>query len=93
MPSGENDFDNKWRNQLINIVTRDREVDKVLRERLEKENICICQRHYRDDQISFSDTRSTPKPGELPGLNLHLMTIFIVYRCLKSTAVNHSILQ
>ena len=36
VPSGENDFDKKWRNQLINIVTRDREVDKVLRERIEK---------------------------------------------------------
>ena len=70
VPTGENSFDKQWREKLINVVTKDRTIDDALRERIKNKRIFICERHYRDDQISRSETRSTPKPGEIPELNL-----------------------
>ena len=42
---------NKWRSDLISVVTRDRVVDAVLRKQIEENRVHICERHFRQDQL------------------------------------------
>ena len=72
VPFGEDEFEKSWREKLINIVTRDRTIDDVLKERIKNKNIFICEKHYHLNQISKHETRSSVIPGELPTLNLPL---------------------
>ena len=69
VPSGDTEFDKRWRNQLVNIIIKDREIDAALRERIRSKILFICQRHFRVDQYRH-DTRCTLVPGQLPSLNL-----------------------
>ena len=70
LPSGEDEFETRWRNKLIAIITRDRAVDTDLRERIIKKKHYICQRHISSEQIITHESRTSLKPGELPTLNL-----------------------
>ena len=42
VPSGNNDFDVKWRDQLVAVVTKDRVIDASLRERIKNKKLFIC---------------------------------------------------
>ena len=70
VPSGEDEFETRWRNKLIAIITRDRAVDTDLRERINKKKLYICQRHLSSEQIITRESTTSLKPGELPTLNL-----------------------
>ena len=70
VPSGDSEWETKWREKLVAIVTRDRVVDSALKEKIANKRLFICQRHYHPDQINVNDTRSSVKPGEIPTLNL-----------------------
>ena len=50
IPSGDSECDTIWRNQLVDVITKDREIDSLLRERIKLRKLFICQRHYREDQ-------------------------------------------
>ena len=41
VPSGEDEFESRWRNKLIAIITRDGAVDTDLRERINKKKLYI----------------------------------------------------
>lgn len=72
VPGGNNEFDTAWRNKLVAIITKNRVVDKALKDRIEKKRVYICQRHYRTDQISCHESRTSVIPGEIPEMNLPL---------------------
>ena len=40
-----------WRKNIISVVTKDRVIDKALRERIMKKNIFVCEKHYSEDQL------------------------------------------
>ena len=40
-----------WRKSIISVVTKDRVIDKALRERIMKKNIFVCEKHYSEDQL------------------------------------------
>ena len=42
VPSGKTEFDAKWRNQLIAVITKDRLIDSSLRVQIRNSNLCIC---------------------------------------------------
>ena len=75
IPTGDTDFEKKWGEKVISIITRDRVVDAALRERINCRKLFICQRHYKEDQIRNHVTRKTVKPGEIPKLNLPTKSI------------------
>jgi len=54
VPRGDNEYNVNWRSKLINIVTKDRVVDKSLREQIKKKNISICERHFEGNQLRRS---------------------------------------
>ena len=59
VPSGTNEFESTWRDKLVAVVVRLREVDPALKEKIQKKRIFICQRHFRDDQIVHHRSRTT----------------------------------
>ena len=53
VPRGDDEFDKEWRNKLINIITKYRVVDASFRARIEKKNVAICEKHFRDEDKIF----------------------------------------
>ena len=51
LPAPKDEFHKKWREQLLNIVTRDRVVDAVLQKQIDKDSVHICERHFSPDQL------------------------------------------
>lgn len=51
LPSAKNELSKKWRAELINIVTRDRETDENMKRQIENNFLHICQRHFKDDDL------------------------------------------
>ena len=70
VPKPNNDVNKKWGDDLINAITKDREVDPDLKARIETRKLFICERHFSDDQFYVYDTRKKLKEGEIPKLNL-----------------------
>ena len=70
VPLPNNEVNKKWGSELINIITKDREVDASLKQRIETRKIFICEQHFSEDQYYKYDTRKSLKEGELPKLNL-----------------------
>ena len=69
VPSGD-DIERHWREKIVAIITRDREIDSNLRKIIKIRKLWVCQRYYHDNQINFHDSRRYPKPGEVPQLEL-----------------------
>ena len=51
VPEGDDEWSSNWRKSIISVVTKDRVIDKALRERIMKRNIFICEKHYSEDQL------------------------------------------
>ena len=79
LQTGDSEFDKNWRDKLLSVITRDREIDSALRERIRSKKMYICQRHYREDQLICHDTRKTVKPAEIPSLNLPLSKVSLLH--------------
>ena len=62
VPAPKTEFEKSWKDKLV-AVTKDREIDVPLRERIKSGRLFICQCHFTEDQILRHDTRVTLKPG------------------------------
>ena len=51
IPGGNDEFSSSWREKLVNIITKDRVIDKGLRNQIDKRKLHICEMHYTEDQI------------------------------------------
>ena len=51
VPRSEDEYSRNWRDKLIQIITRDRQVDKGLQRQIEQKNLFICERHFKQEQI------------------------------------------
>ena len=70
VPLPNNEFNKKWNRDLINIITKDRQVDEPLKKRIASCNLYICERHFSPEQIWKYPSRKVLKVGALPSLNL-----------------------
>ena len=43
----------KWRNDMINIITRDREIDSDLRRQIIEDRLHICEKHFQPDEMYY----------------------------------------
>ena len=41
----------QWRKDMLAIITRDRVLDKKFKEQIEKNNVYICEKHFRDEDF------------------------------------------
>ena len=41
----------EWRNELVNVITRDREIDQDLRRQIKDDRLHICEKHLNTDDM------------------------------------------
>lgn len=70
VPLPSNEVNKEWGRKLINVITKDREIDASLRQRIDTCKLFICERHFSSEQYYTYPTRKALKEGELPTLNL-----------------------
>ena len=70
LPASSNDFNKKWRGDLLNVIRKERVVDDILKRRIDADRLHICERHFSDYQFCFYATRKSLKEGAIPTLNL-----------------------
>ena len=70
VPLPKNEFSKKWNRDLINIITKDRQVDEPIKKRIASCNLYICERQFSPEQIWKYPSRKVLKDGALPSLNL-----------------------
>ena len=75
IPSATNESKAKWGSELINIVTRDRELDEALKKRISSNNLYICERHFSSDQIWDYGDKKPMKDVAIPHLNLPVKSV------------------
>ena len=51
VPGGDDEYNKRWREKLVNIVTKDRVVTPGLREQIQKRNIHICERNFEESKL------------------------------------------
>ena len=66
VPLANNEFNKKWRQDLINIILKYRQRDKSLNERIESHKLFIFEKHFTSDQIYVYPSRKSLKEGALP---------------------------
>ena len=52
VPQGDDEWSSNLRKSIISVVTKDRVIDKALRERIRKKNVFACEKHYSEDQLT-----------------------------------------
>ena len=70
VPAGEDEYNRKWREQLVHIITRDRTVDQGLKNQIERKNLFICELHFHESCLLRHEKKTTLIPKSLPTLNL-----------------------
>ena len=51
IPKKDDEWHRDWREKLVNIITKDREVDADLRSQIERKSLHICELYFTDDQV------------------------------------------
>ncbi|XP_065061651.1 uncharacterized protein LOC135688649 [Rhopilema esculentum] len=70
LPKAVDDETKRWRNEILNVITRDRVIDVGLREQIREDRVYICEQHFRPDQLYYYNNRKTLKEGAIPTVNL-----------------------
>ena len=47
LPKAVDDETKRWRNEILNVITRDRVIDVGLREQIREDRVYICEQHFR----------------------------------------------
>ena len=51
IPKKDDEWHRDGREKLVNIITKDREIDVDLRDKTERKSLHICERHFTEDQV------------------------------------------
>ena len=51
VPSAVDDFTNKWRSDILNVITRDRGVDLPLKKQIEENLVYVCKQHFLPEEL------------------------------------------
>lgn len=94
LPAGNDDFNKSWREKLVSIITKDREIDAGLRRQIDA--LHICELNYTEDCLIRNPNKTTRILGSLPTVNLPVKsftapktersTVSIEKRALASTS-------
>ncbi len=53
LPAPTNDHRKKWRRDLLNEITKSRVIDQAFKEKIEKDTVYICERHFQSVDIEI----------------------------------------
>ena len=103
VPTGNDEWSTKWRNKIVDVITRDRVVDKDLKRQIESRTLHTCELHYTEDMIIRNPIKTPRVPGAIPPINLPVKspppslvkvaersTVSIAKRLVSSTVTNNS---
>ena len=51
VPGGSDEFNTKWRKDIVGIILKTRTMDRALKGRIESNKLYDCARHFKEDQI------------------------------------------
>ena len=51
IPKASNVSQEEWRNELVNVITKDRKIDQDLRRQIKEDRLHICERHFNIDDM------------------------------------------
>ena len=51
IPSGKDEVSTKTREAWLNVITKDRVVDKSLRSQIDKGELYVCEKHFKPEEI------------------------------------------
>ena len=85
MPTGDDDYSRNWRDKIVNIITKDRIIDKSFKNQIEKRSLYTCELHYPEEQLIRNFTKTTRKPGAVPSINLPIKSISTTVAAERST--------
>ena len=70
IPSGDDDYNTKWREKLIHIITKDRVIDHALKKQITDRKLHVCEKHFPQSCVNYHATKTTLIPGSIPTLLL-----------------------
>ena len=53
LPSGKKPEHEKWRKDMLNIITKDRVIDAKFQEMIDKNNVFVCGLHFRKEDLLY----------------------------------------
>ena len=74
VPTGDDEYSKTWRERIVNIITKDRVIDKGLKNQIDKRTLFTCELHYPEEDLIRNESRTTRIPGVVPTLNLPVKT-------------------
>ena len=51
VPAPKSEFEKRWKDKLVVVITKDREVDVARRERIESGRLFICEKRWKDKLV------------------------------------------
>ena len=51
IPKKDDEWHRDWREKLVNIITKDREINADLRGQIKRKSLYICELHFTEDQL------------------------------------------
>ena len=51
IPKASNVTQEEWRNEMVSVITRDREIDQDLRRKIKEDRLHICEKHFNKDDM------------------------------------------
>ena len=55
IPKTSNISQEEWRNELVNVITRDREINQDLRRQIKEDRLHICERHFNAGDMYYCE--------------------------------------
>lgn len=51
IPVKDDEYHSNWRNNVLAVIKRVREVDPLFKKQIDNRNVYICEKHYTDDKL------------------------------------------
>lgn len=88
IPTGNDEYNTSWRNKIVAIITKDREIDSSLRKQIENKTLHTCELHYPEENLLRNEKKTTRIPGSLPVLNLPIKSFPLLKKERPTTSID-----
>lgn len=55
LPKARNEDYKNWRKSWLNVITRTRVIDKSFKTQIENDNVHVCEKHFREEDIEICE--------------------------------------
>jgi len=54
LPSRKDEFYQKWKKELVSLLSKYRIIDNILKERIKVGNVYFCEKHFSPEDMEFT---------------------------------------